>query len=190
MAAAKEAALTGAPASKEETSATEDGASEEEASSASDWVEVANVDGAAVVSALAGASELTKEEAATEEAPEAAAEEAADEEAATDEAAEDEAAEEEAEDDAEEDSEEEDSKTEEEEAEFPETSWPCSLQVDSKASLAVWASPLGHLSSKHCSTFSPMEVQMHSKSAKLLHWEFFSTSATQANKQAGGVAIT
>lgn len=159
------------------------GASEEEASSASDWVEVANVDGAAVVSALAGASELTKEEAATEEEPEAAAEEA-DEEAA------DEAAEEEAEDDAEEDSEEEDSKTEEEEAEFPETSWPCSLQVASKASLAVSASPLGHLSSKHCSTFSPMEVQMHSKSAKLLHLEFFSTSATQANKQAGGVAIT
>lgn len=162
----------------------EDGASEEEASSASDWVEVANVDGAAVVSALAGASELTKEEAATEEEPEAAAEEADEEAAAADEAAEEEAA-----DDAEEDLEEDDSKTEEE-AEFPETSWPCSLQVASKASLAVSASPLGHLSSKHCSTFSPMEVQMHSKSAKLLHWEFFSTSATQANKQAGGVAIT
>lgn len=70
------------------------------------------------------------------------------------------------------------------------TSWPCSLQALSKAFLAESASPLGQVWSKHCSMSSPLAEQMHFKSFKPEHSEFFSILETQANKQAGGVAST
>lgn len=164
------------PSSNELTPADEEAAAEEE---------VAKVeDGSAVVWALLdGASEETNEEAATEDLAEeeAASEEAAGEEEGASEVAaaeEDGALEEVGSADEEAADEEDDGESlwEEEELESaPETSWPCSLHEAAKAFLAVSASPSGHWLSKHFSTSSPMEVQIHSKSAKLLHLEFFST---------------
>lgn len=140
-------------------------------------------DGSAVVWALLdGASDETNEEAATEDLAEeeAASEEAAGEEEGVSEVAageEDGASEEEgsADEADEEAAEDEDDEESLELESAPETSWPCSLHEASNAFLAVSASPSGHWLSKHFSTSSPMEVQIHSKSAKLLHLEFFST---------------
>lgn len=67
-----------------------------------------------------------------------------------------------------------------------ELEWPS--QESLKADLAESASPSGQMLSKHFLTLSFSFEQIHDKSFNPLQSDFFSTWATQANKQAGGVA--
>lgn len=54
--------------------------------------------------------------------------------------------------------------------------------------MAASALPFGQISFKHFSIAEDSEEQIQFKSFKPEHFESFSTLATQANKQAGGVA--